>query len=419
MSKWRGESAGAEAEGLREFRAHWPALFAATVGVAFSVSALPFYTAGIFVAPLQAAFHWSRGEIASANTALFWAIGLASPFAGALLDRFGVKRVVLGSMLALMASFIGLSLLNGSLGLYLTIASLMGFLGAGASAIAFTRTINQRFKRSRGLALGICLMGSGLTGLLAPGILEGVITSFGWRWAYRAIAAAIALVLPLMLLLGADDQSQPSAPSAASPRFQFLGDRRFGLLTAAVVLMSFATMGATYHLAPLLGALTGSAETGARQAGLVGLSVILSRIVGGWALDRTYAPMVAAVVALMGAAGSFALGQGMVGWSVAAVLLLGAALGAEFDLMAYLTSRYFPPQAYGRVYGPIFGVSVLVSGVSPLILGALYDWAGDYRLGYGLTTAAFLIAIPCFLALGPYEGAKQRSPAAGLPRSAS
>ncbi|HEX7947192.1 MAG TPA: hypothetical protein VF495_21185, partial [Phenylobacterium sp.] len=96
MPRWRAELP--PASGRAEFAASWPALFAATVGVALSVSALPFYTAGVFVQPLQAAFGWTRGEIAGANTALFWAIGLASPIVGLAIDRMGVRRVVLGSM---------------------------------------------------------------------------------------------------------------------------------------------------------------------------------------------------------------------------------------------------------------------------------------------------------------------------------
>jgi len=53
-------------------------------------------------------------------------------------------------------------------------------------------------------------------------------------------------------------------------------------------------------------------------------------------------------------------------------------------------------------------VSVVVSGLSPLVLGLLYDAAGDYRVGYDLTAVSFLAAIPCFLALGPYRGARPR-----------
>jgi MFS family permease len=416
MPRWRAD--GPPASGWGEFRAHWPALLAATVGVALSVSALPFYTAGVFVQPLQAAFGWSRGEIAGANTALFWAIGLASPIVGLAIDRIGVRPVVLVSMLALAAGFVGLSLLTGQLGAYVAVAAAMGFLGAGASAIAFTRVVNARFVRARGMALGICLMGSGLMGFVAPSLLEALIAGPGWRWAYRAVAATLVLALPLMLLLETGGSATaPPVVAAPADTTNRLGDRRFWLLMAAVILMSFATMGASSHLTPLLTDLTGSAAAAARTAGLLGASVVVTRIVSGWALDRVFAPLVAAVVAGLGAVACVALGQGLVDWSVAAVLLLGAALGAEFDIMAYLAARYFPPQAYGRIYGPIFGVSVLVSGLSPLVLGALYDRAGDYALGYGLATAAFIAAIPCFLSLGPYRGAAAPAPASNLQES--
>jgi MFS family permease len=413
MPRWPADPRGA----WGEFRAHGLALAAATLGVALSVSALPFYTAGVFVGPLQAAFGWTRAEVAVANTALFWAIGLASPLVGAAIDRIGVRRVVMASMLALSAGFGALSLLNGDLTLYVAIAGGMGFLGAGASAIAFTRVVNARFTRARGLALGVCLMGSGVMGFIAPPLLEEVIAGPGWRWAYRALAGVLLLALPLMLLL--DAQASPVAGRSQQAAVNRLGDRRFWLLMGAVILMSFATMGAAYHLTPLLTDLHGSAEVAARQAGLLGVSVVLTRVISGWALDRVFAPMVGGVVAAMGALACIMLGQGLAVGSVAAVLMLGAALGAEFDIMAYLAARYFPPGAYGRVYGPIFGVSVVVSGLSPLVLGGLYDSAGDYRLGYGLTTAAFVAAIPCFLALGRYPGAELLPSPRPLQRSMS
>jgi MFS family permease len=417
MPRWPADAP--PASGLAEFRAHWPALLAATVGVALSVSALPFYTAGVFVQPLQAAFGWSRAEIAGANTALFWAIGLASPIVGLAIDRIGVRRVVMMSMLALIGGFVGLSLLTGALSAYVAMAAAMGLLGAGASAIAFTRVINLRFERARGVALGICLMGSGLMGFVAPPLLEAVVAGPGWRWAYRAIAGVLLLALPLMVLLETRGEVKAAPRSISADRTRRLGDRRFWVLIGAVTLMSFATMGASYHLVPLLTGLTGSAATAARQAGLLGVAVVAARLVSGWALDRAFAPFVAAAVATMGAVGSVVLGEGLAGGSVVAVLLLGTALGAEFDIMAYLVGRYFPPEAYGRIYGPIFGVSVVVSGLSPLVLGLLYDAAGDYRLGYGLTAAAFLGAIPCFLALGPYRGAEPRPSPPRLQRNPS
>src|SRR5262249_56711187 len=61
-------------------------------------------TPGILIVPLEAEFHWSRTVISSAiavNIALF---GLIGPFAASLMDRWGVRRVVLGALALLAAS---------------------------------------------------------------------------------------------------------------------------------------------------------------------------------------------------------------------------------------------------------------------------------------------------------------------------
>ncbi|MBV1687884.1 hypothetical protein KRR38_09400 [Novosphingobium sp. G106] len=63
-----------------------------------------------------------------------------------------------------------------------------------------------------------------------------------------------------------------------------------------------------------------------------------------------------------------------------AVLILGLSLGAELDLMAYLTSRYFKIANFGLLFGTIGGFIGLAGGNGPILLNASFDATGSYTL---------------------------------------
>src|SRR5690606_13885748 len=97
----------------QEWRTHWRALAASSIGVATGFSMLQF-NASIFIQPWQQSFGWSRGEIAAAHNGMILT-ALLSPFAGALLDRYGVRRPLLVAMALMGLSYIAMAQLGGSL----------------------------------------------------------------------------------------------------------------------------------------------------------------------------------------------------------------------------------------------------------------------------------------------------------------
>lgn len=395
---------------LDEFRAHWPALLAATLGVSLSASGLQLYTSGMFIEPLEQAFGWSRAEISSANGALYWALGAALPFAGRLLDRVGVRRLVMFSMTLLAAGFVILSLMKASLQGYLTIMAAMGLVGSGASVVAFTQVVAQRFDRARGLALGISLMGSGIMGIVAPPVLEHVISQWGWQWGYRVIAALLVLALPVMLLLDSHSTKRFAAPtpSLGLEGRSAWGDRAFWCILLSVVLISFGNVGATVHLVPLLTHLGGSAQTAAWQASLIGVAVLVARPLTGFVIDHLPARFIGMGISLLGGIGCLFLSLEIREIASLSVILIGLTIAAEADLMAYLTSRYLTQYSYGRTFGAIFGASVLASGAAPIALGFFFDIYGNYERAMWLAGGAMALAAPLFLMLGPLKSDSEK-----------
>src|SRR5262249_22983968 len=124
-------------EKTRRFHRAW---FVAAVTLVATVGAAGFRaTPGVLITPLQQAFGWSPATISTAVSVNLVLYGLTAPFAAALMDRFGLRRVV-ASALVLVAAGSGLTVfMKTSWQLVLCWGVLVG-LGTGSMALAFVAT---------------------------------------------------------------------------------------------------------------------------------------------------------------------------------------------------------------------------------------------------------------------------------------
>jgi sugar phosphate permease len=166
--------------------------FIATVGAA-GFRATP----GVLITPLQREFGWSRGTISAAVSVNLILYGLTSPFAAALMERFGIRRVVTAA-LVLVAAGSGLTVfMTASWQLVLCWGVVVG-LGTGSMALAFVATVTNRwFVRHRGVVTGVLTAGGAAGQLCFLPLLAYLVGRSGWRAAALAVAAAALVVAPL------------------------------------------------------------------------------------------------------------------------------------------------------------------------------------------------------------------------------
>ena len=139
-------------------------------------------------------------------------------------------------------------------------------------------------------------------------------------------------------------------------------------------------------------------------AGLIGLSVLGGRLLGGWLVDFVWAPLIGFIFLSVPALGCLILMQDYgVGINAIALILVGVAAGVEFDLMAYFTSRYFGMKAYGRIYGIIYAGFGLGSGTSPIVFNILRGDDADYSNVLSYAIIGFLFGATLLLFLGRYR----------------
>ncbi|GIH13757.1 MFS transporter [Rugosimonospora africana] len=174
----------------------------AAVALVATVGAAGFRaTPGVLITPLQQEFGWSRGTISFAVSVNLILYGLTSPFAAALMERFGLRRVV-GAALVLVAAGSGLTVfMTASWQLVLCWGVLVG-LGTGSMALAFVATVTSRwFVRHRGVVTGVLTAGGAAGQLCFLPLLAYLVGHSGWRAAALVVAVAALVVAPLALWL--------------------------------------------------------------------------------------------------------------------------------------------------------------------------------------------------------------------------
>lgn len=397
----------------------WWITLAASIGLSTSPGQFAFGALGLFILPLSDEFGWSRAQISIALTVFTLTLALTSPFVGKLVDKYGSKEILLPSLLIFGCLLASISLLVSELWHLYIIFLLIGFLAAGANGVAYMRIIGAWFKRRRGLALGFAMAGGGAGYTYVPPLMQYLIDHYGWRYGYYALAAIVlfialpvcAMILknkPQMMGLSPDGDEQPALnKTALEPSIKFktlLTNKSFRLLYIIFVLLSMCLYGLMPHLVPMLNDRGMDTTNAAFIAAIVGATIIVSRALIGYLLDRFFAPKVAFFCVLLSTGGIMLFATGGLGLSVyIAAILLGLSIGAEFDLLAYLTARYFGLASFGMTYGLLFSAFLIGTAIGPVLYGGAFDLYGSYISVLIASSIILIIAAGLLLLLPKYE----------------
>lgn len=373
----------------------------------YSTAVLHTYGMGPFFAPLQDEFGWSRAQAAVGITIAGLAGAAFSVPMGLLVDRLGPRIVGLIGVILMTSAFAMLGTATGETGNWLLLWCLVAFGNVWLQATVWTSAVATRFERSRGLAFAITFSGASIAAAIFPVLATWLIGSYGWRTAFMGMGGIwAAVVFPVMLLFfrGARDrggkapaavQNAPSILSGMSVP-EGLRTPAFYQLLLASGFFTFTALGIIVHFVPILTDRGADPLAAAGIAALVGIFSILGRLGTGVLLDRFPGHIVGATVftlpilacALLLIDGANPLSQG------AAAAIFGFTVGAEVDVIAFLTSRHFGLKNFGVFLGSMTGALALGVAFGPLAAGAAFDLYGGYAqflmLTIGLLAASAL-----------------------------
>jgi MFS family permease len=379
------------------------------------------FSFGVFLKPLIQEFHSGRGAVSLAFTLHNAIVAFGLPFAGRLVDHFGARRVILPSMFAVGFILLSTYFCSGRIWeLYLFYLAL-GVAGCGTTPVSYCDVISHWFDRYRGLALGFMMFGLGAGALIMPSVAQYLTARFGWRLALGIFGAAILVITAPVVTIFLKERPEPLGllPDGtlhvvtASPRpdddlGMSWGEAwrapTFWLLFCAFILVSASVQGCLTHIAAILADRGTPARAAALATSLFGGGLLVGRTGSGYLLDRFFAPRVAALIFCC-AAGGIALLRVTSSPELAfvAAFFIGLGLGAEVDIMAYLTTRYFGLRSFGAIYGFIFSGFVLAGGLGAFLMGAAFDATGSYARMLTLLCIVTLIGAALMMRLPPYR----------------
>ena len=391
-----------------EFSRHWLLVLVCAAGIGVGVSALPFYTQGLFIEAWIADFGWTRAQASLGILGSTLALAAVLPFIGSIVDRYGLVTPVMISLLGLSAAYVLLGLFVQSIATFVILAMLQAILGSASSPLAYTRAINTVFNKQRGLALGVALSGAGVAATFGPTLISNAIDAFGWRGAYFAMAlftlvVGAVIVIVLSRLNGAKTPENIDT-EAASKDFKIAkASRTYWTIMAAIFCLSLGLGGLMIHFVPILLDLGLPTSAAVKIAGVIGIAVVLGRLLVGFAVDRIFAPWVAIAILFTCICGVLALA--LLGSTVAvpAAFVIGFSVGAEVDLIGYLVARYFGIHAYGQIYGRQYSAFLIATGLSPVILGAVRDVTGTYTASLFIAAAFMIVSAALFAKLPKFD----------------
>lgn len=407
----------------RVHRAWWVALaaFVILLGAA-GFRAVP----SVLIDPLHHEFGWSRGTISAAVSVNLVLFGLISPFAAALMDRFGMRRVVAGALL-LVAAGSGLTvLMTASWQLLLCWGVLVG-TGTGSMSMAFVATVTGRwFVRHRGLVSGV-LTAAGATGqLVFLPLVAALAADHGWRTPSLVVALCALAVVPLVLGLLRDHPADVGTTAYGAPPGHVHAPVTVTGSSAGRALRALRDAAGTRTFWLLAG---GFAICGASTSGLVGTHFVTAAHDHG--MPHTTAASLLALVGLFDIAGTIASG-----WLTDRVdprLLLGAYYTLRGISLVILPSLFAPGTEPGMwvfvvfygldwiatvpptvalcrdrfgdrgpvVFGWVFAAHQVGAALAALGAGVVRDTHGSYDLAWILAGALCAVAALLSVAIRP------------------
>ena len=400
-------------------------LVAASVLANTIFSAAFFQGFGVLIIPIERTFGWDRWVISSAMSLRQLQSGVVSPTIGFLLDRFSARKLVFWSAVVSGAGFIGLGFANGVLTFFLFfIVICLGASGV-SHAVTWPVIISRWFRRNRGLAIGLAVMGP-IFGTPLVIVNTQIEEAYGWRFVLIAYGAIVLIVITLLSMLVRDrpetyglgpdgdppEENTAIGPStAAAPRRAEAGltlqavlrTKEFWLFTSYLSGTFMINSAIQVHMIPYFQQDVGlTAAWAAVVMTMVYITSGIGRIGGGYLFDRIdYRYVLAVVAAVMG----FSLLYLQVVtvksfWAtVPFSLMFGISLGCLVPMRGAVGAIMFGTRAIGGVLGLLQGGSIAAGVLGPLVMGVIFDLNGNYSAAIWGLTAIGALMVPLSLAM--------------------
>jgi MFS family permease len=351
----------------------------------------------VFILPIGEDLRISHTSVSSAYALATLVAAFGLPWVGRLVDRYGVRPVMLSVAVLLGFAAMAFGAVAGMVTLALGFAALR-FLGQGSLMLCSANLVAQWFSRKRGFALSLMGLGFSLTMAAHPPLGQWLIDQLGWRaaWFWLGILTWLLLVPVLALLLESKPENlglQPDGDAEGGGSRATRGQADVGLTIGQavrtpafwIIALSLATFsmlvtGLFFHQVSIFQSAGLGPQIAAWVFPISAVSMVLAMPVFGRLLDlRPTKPMFACAMLTMTAA-MLAL---VLVHDAATAALYGIVFGINNAAMhthiAYVWPRFFGRRYLGGIQGTAQTIAVVGASIGPLPLGIAFDAYGAYN----------------------------------------
>ncbi|MGE3855851.1 MAG: MFS transporter [Dehalococcoidia bacterium] len=416
--------------------------------VVLLIGATFYYGFGVFFNDIIQEFGWSVAATSLAFSLRSEIGGLAAPFVGVGIDRYGARRVIILGVIVAATGVLLLSLIQNMWQFYAAMVVIaIGSSGAGGQA--GLAAIATWFERRRALAMSLSTLGGGVAGILVV-VIARLVEEFGWRIALRILVVGMVVIgvaFGSFIRTRPRDHDQPmdgreyhDASGAQLPRAVMWGipprlvvrTPAFWFSGLAMIALSFSTTAVLVHQVPYMETHLGlSKSVAGSTVALYTLFSIVGRLGLGMLGDRVSKRVLIAFCALLIGSGTIAMALATEFWQVVlAIMLISPGFGGTIPTRPAMMADYFGTRHFGTVNGIAALMNTTGGALGPWAVGYIVDVTGQYTTGWYLAAGVGLLAAPLVLLAAPprtladryraeavaaHEASGGREPSAGRP----
>ena len=362
------------------------------------------YAFGLFVEPLADEFGWTRTYISASLS--FMALGsITSPFMGSLMDRYGAKPIMVGSLIIMCVGFALRPLMTELWHWYFLSALQFGALN-GAAIFPAGRLVGLWFPKTRGRVMGVTMMGNNFGGLTVPiliGLAIGSQAAWEIAYIYVAVAALVFAVLAFFIVQEPIlDKMEQGTGQVKNEAFDgrnwlirdLLKSPTFYAIALAIMLGNFTYTTVLGHVFAHLVDIDISETSAALCLTVLAGCGMFGKVILGYFTEKIqtrFVMMVCFVGQICGIILILLMGSGVGVWF--AVALFGFFMGSFGALVPLLVQDSFGIKSFGTIMGVISATTVISFGFGPILAGLSYDLLGSYQVAFIVVAIMFGVAV--------------------------